>query len=84
VLPSLFASGESSRVWNVSRAAAFGAAVGSVAASFKTFGPLRDAGSAFSRMLEVAGVTVAFGLLCAGTTLLRNVIARWLISPETK
>jgi len=84
VLPSLFASRDSDRAWNVSRAAAFGAAVGFVAAAFRTFGPLRDAGSTFSRFVEIAGVTLAFALLCAGAALLRNVIARWLISPEAK
>ncbi len=84
MLPSLFASGDSDRAWNVSRAAALGAAVGFLAASFRTFGPLRDADSTFSHIVEIAGVTLAFALLCAGAALLRNVIARWLISPEAK
>jgi hypothetical protein len=84
VIPSLFASGNRDRAWNISRAAALGAAVGFVAASFRTFGPLRDAGSTFSRIVEIGGVTLAFALLCAGAALLRNVIARWLISPKAK
>ena len=84
MLPSLFASGDSDRAWNVSRAAALGAAVGFVAATFRTFGSLRDVGSTFSRIVEIGGVTLAFAVLCAGAALLRNVIARWLISPEAK
>ena len=84
MLPSLFASGDSARAWNVSRAAALGAAVGLVASSFRTFGPLRDADSTLSRLVEIAGVTLVFALLCAGVALLRNIIARRLIWPETK
>ena len=84
MLPSLFASRDSDRAWNVSRAAALGAAVGFVASSFRTFGPLRDAGSTFSRIVEIAGVTLVFALLCAGVALLRNIIARRLIWPERK
>ncbi len=84
MLPSFFASGDNDRAWNVSRAAAVGATVGFVASAFRTFGPLRDAGSMFLRIVEIAGVTLAFALLCAGAALLRNVIARQLIWPGTK
>ena len=84
MLPSLFASGDNDRAWYVSRAAALGAAVGFVASSFRTFGPLRDADSTFSRIVEIAGVTLVFALLCAGVALVRNIIARRLIWPETK
>ncbi len=84
MLPSLFASGDSDRDWNVPRAAAVGAFVGFVASAFRTFGPMRDDGSTLSRLTEIAGVTLVFALLCAGAALLRNALARRVIRPRTK
>jgi hypothetical protein len=84
MLPSLFASGDGARAWNVTRAAAYGAGVGAIAALFRTLGPLHEAGSAPTRVLEIAGVALAFALLCAAAAALRNFIARRLIWPEMR
>jgi hypothetical protein len=55
-----------------------------VAALFKTFGPLNEAASTSTRVMEIAGVAVAFGLLCAGAAVLRNLVSRRLIWPNAK
>lgn len=83
LLPSLYIAGDSTRAWSVARAAAYGAGIGSLAALFKTFGPLRTAGSAAVHSAEILGAALAFALLCAGAALLRNFIARRFIWPET-
>ncbi len=90
MLPSLFISGERGREWNVGRAAAYGAALGAVAALIKTFGPLRIVAPLSANLterltgnaLEIAGAALGFALLCAGVALLRNIIARRLIWPD--
>jgi hypothetical protein len=88
MLPSLFASGDGARAWNVTRAAAYGAGVGAIAALFRTLGPLHEAGSASTRVstrvLEIAGIALVFALLCAAAASLRNFIARRLIWPEMR
>jgi len=81
---SLFASGDGAWAWNVTRAAAYGAGLGALAAIFRTLGPLREAGSASTHFLEIAGIALAFALLCAGAAALRNFIARRLIWPEMR
>ena len=78
--PSLFAAGER-HAWSVPRAAAYGAAVGLVAAMFKMLGPLHTAGSTALSIEEIAGAMLAFALLCAGGALVRNAIARRYIWP---
>jgi len=75
-LPSFFASGDSPRVWSVTRAAVYGAGIGAFAASFKTLGPRHEAGSAPAHLLEIAAAALAFALLCAAAAALHNFIAR--------
>ncbi len=86
-LPSLFTSGDSARAWSMTRAAAYGAGIGALAALFKAFGPLRQTAALANsptenlaaNFLEIAGAALAFALLCAGAAALRNFIARRLI-----
>jgi hypothetical protein len=87
-LPSLYLSGDSARDWSVAHAAAYGAAIGAVAALFKTLGPFHSAAAGRSMpanltagVLEIAAATLAFALLCAGAAALRNFLARRLIWP---
>jgi len=77
--PSFFVSGDGTRAWSVTRAAAYGAAIGALAAFFTTFGPLGEAGSAPMHLLEIAAVASGFALLCSAAAVLRNFIARRLI-----
>lgn len=84
MLPSLFATEKTARAWSVSRAAIYGAAIGALAALFKTLGPLHAGGSAAARVLEIAGATLAFALICAGAALARNLIARRLVWPKLR
>ena len=81
-IPSLYVSGGKARAWSVARAAACGAGIGALAASIKTFGPMRESASAAAHAVEVAGAALAFALLCAGAAALRNFIARRLIWPD--
>ncbi len=91
-LPSIFISRHSARAWSVTRAAGYGAIIGALAAVFKTLGPLREtaavsgnvAENLAANFLEIAGATLAFALLCAGASALRNFIARRLIRPECR
>jgi hypothetical protein len=53
VLP-FFAPRELRRAWSIPRAVTFGAVVGVIAALFKTFGPLREAGPTSTRIFEIA------------------------------
>jgi hypothetical protein len=83
-LPSLFISRDRARAWSVTRAAGYGAVVGGLAAVFRTLGPLRETASMGTRSLaanslEIAGAALAFALLCAGASALRNFIARRFI-----
>ena len=66
MLPSLFVSGEKAQAWSVSRAAAYGAGIGALAALFKTFGPLHTTGLGANPVWEIAGAVFGFALLCAG------------------
>jgi hypothetical protein len=83
MIPSLFVSKNEARPWSVMRAAALGAAVGLLAAIFKTLGPLRvsNAGATLT-IAEIGGAALVFALLCAGAALLRNAIARRVIWPK--
>ncbi len=84
MLPSLFISADGARAWSMTRAAAYGAGLGALAALFKTLGPLHRIGSAAASFGEIAGAALAFALLCAGAAALRNFIARRLIWPQTR
>ena len=84
MLSSLFAFGENGRTWSVARAAAYGAAVGAVAAFFKISGPFHAPGAAAAHVLEIASAALAFALLCAGAALARNLIARRLVWPKLR
>lgn len=81
-LPSLYIAGDGARAWSIARAAAYGGGIGTLAALFKTFGPLRAAGSAAAHSAEIFGAALAFALLCAGAALMRNFIARRFIWPD--
>lgn len=87
LFPSLYLSTEGSRDWNVTRAAAYGALIGTVAALVKTLSPLREAAGMnfFARLTasiwEIAAATFAFALLCAGAALLRNFLRHQSMSP---
>jgi hypothetical protein len=76
--PSFFVSGDGTRAWSVRRAATYGAGIGTLAAFFKTLGPLHEAGSVPADFLEIAAAALAFALLCAAAAL-HNFIARRLI-----
>jgi hypothetical protein len=84
-LPSLYISGDSMRAWSITRAAGYGAVVGGLAALFKMMNPLRGwanhyaAGDLGPNVLEIAGAMLAFALLCAAASALRNFIARKFI-----
>jgi hypothetical protein len=82
MLPSLFVSGEKAQAWSVSRAVAYGAGIGALAALFRTFGPLHTAGLGANPVWEIAGAAFGFAFLCAGAAALRNIIARRLIWPK--
>ena len=83
-LPSLFISGDRARAWSMTRAAAYGAGIGALAALFKTIAPPHQAGSPVTNFFEIAGAALAFALLCAGAAALRNFLARRLIWPELR
>jgi hypothetical protein len=91
-LPSLWVSGDDTQAWSIARAAGYGAALGLLAAVFKTFGPLHEpvALTGVARLNfvasipEIAGATVLFALLCAGAAASRNLIARRLIWPDRR
>ena len=82
MLPSLYVSGDEPREWRVSRAAAYGAAVGIVAGLLRTLGLSHQAIA--TSIPEIAGAALGFALLCAGAAALRNFIARRLIWPELR
>ena len=78
MLPTLFTSEDNSRPWSVWRAALYGAGIGLVSALIKIFGPFHAAGQTLPVLLEVCIAVLAFGFLCAGAALLRNLLARRL------
>jgi hypothetical protein len=85
MLPSLYKSNEPDRVWNVLHAAGYGAAIGGLAAIFKTFGPVR-AGRGFNlfgNLTEIVLAALAFALLCAAAAMLRNYLVRRLVRHES-
>ena len=72
------------------RAAACGGGIGILAAAFKTLGPWRAADAAYgmadrfaANLSEVAAAALAFACLCGGAALLRNLVARRLIEPDS-
>lgn len=75
----LFISRDRTRAWSVTRAAAYGAGIGALAALFKTLRPRHEAGSVPADFLEIAAAAQAFALLCAAAAALHNFIARRLI-----
>ncbi len=81
-LPSFHVSADRARPWSLARAAAYGAGLGALAGSFKTFGPVHTAGSAHT--LEIVGAAAVFALLCVGAALLRNVVAQRFIWPDLR
>jgi hypothetical protein len=78
-LPSLYGVADGAREWSVARAAAYGGALGALAAMFKMFAPWREGTASLASPLEVLGAALGFALLCAGAAALRNFIARRLI-----
>jgi len=76
MLPSLFAAGRSAQAWSLTRAAAYGAGIGALAALFKTIGP--HGAGVLASLREIAAAGLAFALLCAGAAGLRNFIAQRL------
>lgn len=83
-IPSLYLSRDGVRTWNVARAAAYGAGLGVLAASFKAIAPSHQAASSAANVLQIAGAALAFALLCGGAAALRNLIARRLIWPQMR
>jgi hypothetical protein len=87
-LPSLYVSRDKPQAWSITRAAIYGATLGTLAALFKIFGPshqaisVNDRSSLLANIPTIVAVALCFALLCAGATALRNFIARRLIWPE--
>ena len=81
-LPSLYVSADKPRQWSIARAAAYGAGLGAIAGLFKML--IYSHQHVAVSVAEFAGAVLAFALLCAGATALRNFIARRLIWPELR
>jgi hypothetical protein len=87
-LPSLWISEDRARAWSIARAAGYGAALGALAAMFKTLAAwhVATAVSATANLAanvpEIVAATLGFAVLCAAATALRNFIARRLIWPD--
>ena len=81
MLPSLHISNDAPRVWRVTRAAAYGAGIGAVAAIVRGLAPAPGV-AAVVNGLEILEAAIGFALLCAGAAALRNFIARRLIWPD--
>jgi hypothetical protein len=85
MLPSLYKSSEPDRAWNITHAACYGAAIGALAAIFKTLGLLR-AGTAFNlfgNLTEIVLAALAFALLCVAAATLRNYLVRRLAEHDS-
>ena len=82
LVPSLHIPEDPTRPWSVARAAAYGAGIGALAALFKAFGPLHQAGSDATKLFQIAAAVLAFAVLCAGAAALRNWIARRFVWRE--
>jgi Na+-transporting NADH:ubiquinone oxidoreductase subunit NqrB len=67
------------QAWNVRRAALYGAMIGVAAAAFKLFGPWSEPHTMLANVREFVVAMLAFGLLCAAASALRNFIAQRLI-----
>jgi hypothetical protein len=78
MLPSLFTSEEDRRLWSVPRAALYGAGIGLLATLIKIFGPFHAGERSLPFALEICVAVLAFGVLCAGAALLRNLLTRRL------
>jgi hypothetical protein len=90
-LPSFFIAPERERAWSVPRAAAYGAAIGAVAASLKTLAPLVGRGASgfleghwTTNLVQIGVATFAFAVLCAAAAALRNFISRQLVWREER
>ena len=84
-LPSLYRAGDDFRPWRITHAAACGAALGALAALFKTMAPASITGGLSGRPAGIAGiaaVALAFALLSAAAAMLRNFLARRLVWHE--
>jgi len=87
----VYLPGEQGRLWSVTRAAAFGAGIGAVAALLKVLRPLHKpfaagnrAVSVLANLPEIAGAACGFALLCGTAAALRNFIAQRLIWPQSQ
>jgi len=69
---------------NIGRAMIYGAVLGGAAAAFKLFSFWTGPHSLTAITREFAGAALAFALLCALVSALRNAIARWLIWPAAR
>jgi hypothetical protein len=78
-LPSLYRAADRAQEWSVARAAAYGGAIGALAAIFKMLAPWREGTAALASRLEIVGAVLGFALLYAGAAALRNFIARRLV-----
>jgi hypothetical protein len=81
--PSLYRSAERAHDWSLARAATYGAALGALAAAFKTLGPSAVGGGGLADGLPaalalIAAAALGFALLCAAAAGLRNFLARRL------
>ena len=72
------------KLWNSSRAALYGAAIGVAAAAFKLFAPWSGPHSLTAIAEELVGAALAFALLCGLAAALRNFIARRVIPSKTQ
>jgi hypothetical protein len=85
-MPLLFyraaCDGSPPQVWNTTRAASYGALIGAVAAAFKIFAPWGEPHTMAANVREVVGAALAFALLCAIASALRNFLARRLIKHD--
>ena len=81
-IPSLYLSKDAVRPWSISRAAAYGAGIGALAALFKAFGPGHGTIPPVETALQIAIAIPGFAILCGGAAALRNLVARRLISRQ--
>jgi hypothetical protein len=93
MLPSFYLSNDKAYAWSVTRAAAYGAGIGAVAALLRSLGPLHGPFAASVRpggllpvfpevLPEIVCAALGFAVLCAAAAALRNFLAQRLIWPE--
>jgi hypothetical protein len=77
-LPSLYPGNEGAHAqsWRLTRAAAYGAAIGVAAALFKMLAPTGERVWSPVKFLEVVEAALAFALLCAAAAFVRNILVR--------